>query len=102
MQIEGEKKALTLNDYELRDTDINFARIKEEQYECETKLALNDCDIESLVKKGFIYIRYYKDKAEAMKCFNRVLEINENDIDGLLGKCYCILEDKKKHEFDLC
>ena len=59
-------------------------------------------NVVALVKLGFIHIRYYKNKLKAMEYFNKVLSINANDIDGLLGKCYCILEDKKKHEFDLC
>lgn len=93
---------LTLVDYEARKIDINFKNIKEEEELCRKKISENEQDSEALVKLGFIYIRYYKDKKNSMNYFDKVLEIDEFDIDGLLGKCYCILEEKKKTEFELC
>ncbi|KAL4477138.1 hypothetical protein ABPG72_008872 [Tetrahymena utriculariae] len=99
---EQKQKKLTLQDYEQRQIDIDFTDILQELDQCKQRIEQNEQDLEAMIKLGLIYIRYYKDKKNSLQYFERVLKIDESDIDALLGKCYCILEDKKKTEFEQC
>ncbi|KAL4461965.1 hypothetical protein ABPG74_000810 [Tetrahymena malaccensis] len=102
MRQEQKKPKLTLLDYEKRQIDIDFTDIQKELDQCKQRIEQDEQDLEAMIKLGLIYIRYYKDKKNSLQYFERVLQIDENDIDALLGKCYCILEDKKKTEFEKC